>query len=434
MEQLSSVPLNQGQQQAADGFFEFLFSKDKELCISGPGGVGKTYLMGHLIDAVMPQYLATCKMMGITAQYTEVEMTATTNKAAEVLSSATGRPCGTIFSFMRLTVKEDNTTGKTFITKSRDWVVHKNKIIFVDEASMIDTPLRNYILEGTHDCKIVYVGDHCQLAPVMEPLSPVYRESLPFYELTEPMRTNLGPLQLVNLQLRETVKTGEFHPIRIVPGVIDHLDGEQMEHLVNTTFREQTKEARILGYTNNQVMAYNGHIRGIRALPEELTVGELVICNSAIQLKNSRMKVEQELEVLEVSPLLEPVTIDDNDTELMIRRAMLKSQWGTIYADVMVPADRSHYDQLLKYYKSHKLWNRFFFLKNNFPDLRPRDAATVHKAQGSTYDTVFIDLDDVSSCRNPDTAARLFYVAFSRARSRVVLYGELADKYGGLIH
>lgn len=75
----------------------------------------------------------------------------------------------------------------------------------------------------------------------------------------------------------------------------------------------------------------------------------------------------------------------------------------------------------------------YYSLKEQFPDLRPRDAATIHKAQGSTYNQVFIDLSDLSTCRNPDMAARLLYVAFSRAKERVVLYGKLAPKYGGLI-
>ena len=81
----TTSPLNQEQQAAADGFFQFLFEDSKELIISGPGGVGKTFLMGYMIDTIMPRYAETCALMGIEAQYTEVVMTATTNKAAEVL-------------------------------------------------------------------------------------------------------------------------------------------------------------------------------------------------------------------------------------------------------------------------------------------------------------------------------------------------------------
>ena len=79
-------PLNQGQQAAADGFFDFLFSNDKELIISGPGGVGKSFLMGYLIDEIMPRYEKMCSLLNQPAKYHDVHMTATTNKAAEVLA------------------------------------------------------------------------------------------------------------------------------------------------------------------------------------------------------------------------------------------------------------------------------------------------------------------------------------------------------------
>ncbi|WP_399498890.1 C-terminal helicase domain-containing protein, partial [Streptomyces sp. P17] len=55
------------------------------------------------------------------------------------------------------------------------------------------------------------------------------------------------------------------------------------------------------------------------------------------------------------------------------------------------------------------------------------------KAQGSTYDSVFIDLSNISKVTQPDVAARMLYVAFTRARSKVYLYGQLAKRFGGLV-
>src|SRR5690606_8199187 len=115
--------LNQGQEAAAEGFFNFLFDKEQdELIISGAGGVGKTYLMGHLIDEVMPRYHETCSLLGIDPIYHAVEMTATTNKAAEVLEKATGRPTGTIHSFLRLRVIENYSTGVSRLEKTPNWI------------------------------------------------------------------------------------------------------------------------------------------------------------------------------------------------------------------------------------------------------------------------------------------------------------------------
>lgn len=424
--------LNQGQQAATEAFMQFLFEDGKEFIISGAAGVGKTFLMKHFIDHVIPSYRDTCKVIGIEPEYDSVMMTATTNKAAEVLSLTTGNPTSTLHSFLNLKVQEDYTTGRTTLSKTSAWTVHERKIIFIDECSMIDSNLYNYLLEGTHKCKLVFVGDHNQLAPVMEKISPIYNNNSPFFELTEPMRNTGQPaLMALCAQLRETVQTGEFKPIQIVPGVIDHLNDEQMAYHIEQVFKEQTFDNRILAYTNNRVMDFNNHIRNLRNLPDAYTDHELLVNNQSIRIGRFQLSVEEEVELLDV----QPPKSEEITPEVMFdyMEATIKTRLGQLIYDVKIPYNITHYHDLIKYFARTKNWNRYFHMKQNFPDLRQRDAATTHKAQGSTYESVFIDLSDISTCRQPDQAARLLYVACSRPRSRIFFYGKLADKYGGLI-
>ena len=72
----------------------------------------------------------------------------------------------------------------------------------------------------------------------------------------------------------------------------------------------------------------------------------------------------------------------------------------------------------------------YYLFSKRVLDLRMVDASTVHKAQGSTLDTVYIDLDDISKCTQKDLTAKLLYVAVSRARKKVVFFGDLAKRYG----
>lgn len=427
------LSLNQGQQKAAEGFMQFLFDNNKELIISGGGGVGKTHLMGYLIDSVMSSYFDTCKIMGIEPQYTEVIMTATTNKAAEVLSIATKRPTLTIHSFLNLKVMDNHDTGKSKLTQTRGWKVHENMIIFIDECSMIDSALHRYILEGTHNCKIVYVGDHCQLPPVGEVISPIYRHNLPFYELTQAMRNAEQPhLMALCSQLRITVETGVFQPIQIIPGVIDHVNDDKMPQLIQEHFNHQTRDARILTYTNQRSILYNEFVRDIRQLPYEYGVGELLINNQPIQFKDRQsISVEAEVEILSQEGKTEIIAVGP-DVDLEVRNSTIRTGIGSVFSSVPLVVDRAHFVSLVKYYQRQKNWNRYFYLKNTFPDLRPRDACTGHKSQGSTYNIAFIDVGDLSTCRQPDIAARLLYVCCSRASSRIVFYGDLDNKYGGL--
>lgn len=437
-DKVTKLPLNEGQTLASEGFFEFLLSADKEINISGPGGVGKTFLMGHLIDEIMPMYHDTCRLMGIPPLYHSVQMTATTNKAAEVLGLQTGRPTSTVHSFFGLKVVDDYATGESKITKSNSWTVHNNLILFIDEASMIDKQLYELIQEGTCNCKIVYVGDENQLAPVKETLSPVYkRESIGMFELLEPMRTSIPELQALNTQCRTTVQSGKhtgihlFQPIQIIPGIIDWLDGPQFEAEIAQHFHDQTKDNVILAYTNQRVIDYNTHIREMRGLPEEFQPGEVLVNNSAVRFGKYALAVEDEITIIEVSPDIDLHEIAPG-AELAVRYACIENSFGEQFR-LPIPVDRAHYAELVKYYRKLKNWTAYYKLKNNYPDLRQRDARTVYKIQGSSVDTVYIDVGNLSTCHNPAQAARLIYVAVSRARQRVAFFGDLADKYGGLV-
>ena len=431
---LSTRPtLNQGQQAAADGFFDFLFSNDKELIISGPGGVGKSFLMGYLIDEIMPRYEKMCSLLNQPVKYLDVHMTATTNKAAEVLAQATGRPCNTVHSFLGLKVTDDFTTGVSKLSKTNNWKVHQRIILFVDEASMVDVTLLKYIREAMLDCKVVFVGDHCQLAPVKEAKPPVFNQGLPMYVLTEPMRNNGQPaLMSVCQQLRDTVEQGIFNPIQIVPGVIDLLNDQQMFDELSRNFIDADFDGRILAYSNARVLQYNDFIRkDVRRLPDEFVKGEHLVNNTMFQRGKTAFSVEEEVTVVEVNSTTDFCEIEPG-VHLEYRLCHLCSGF-TVMPDVMVPVDRGHYTNLIKWYAKQKDWQKYYFLKNNFPDLRQRDACTVHKSQGSTYNTTYIDLENLSTCTQSETGARLLYVAFTRARNRVVLYGDLTKRFGGLI-
>lgn len=435
MDQVQQLALNEGQQAAADGFFLFLMDPNqKELIISGAGGVGKTFTMGHLIDEVMPRYYDACQLANIQPKYHEVVMTATTNKAAAVLAEATNRPTQTVHSYFDLTVSQNFKTGETELKRKKIWTCKTNTIIFIDECSMIDRDLYREILDSTLNCKIVYVGDHNQLAPIKEELSPIYNHRLPFYNLTQQMRTGVADLQALNQQLRDTVETGVFRPIQIKPGVIDKYDGHQMEACFKDLFSTQNRDARVMAYTNNRVIEYNNYIRNLRGLHGPYQVGELLVSNGATELgKGEMLSVEEEVEVMKTSLTTQAITIDhDRGVTLDVWLMDLKSSYG-YYTDVAVPADRGHWEQLIKWYAKQKEWATYFHLKNMYADLRPRDACTVHKAQGGTYKTAIIDLDDISNCRDPKVAARLLYVAFSRAKEHVIVYGDLAEKFGGLV-
>ena len=70
---------------------------------------------------------------------------------------------------------------------------------------------------------------------------------------------------------------------------------------------------------------------------------------------------------------------------------------------------------------------KFIYALNKAYTMDYKFASTVHKAQGSEFDAVFVDVNDIKKSILPnyyDTYARLMYVALSRAKKRVYIIQE----------
>jgi ATP-dependent exoDNAse (exonuclease V) alpha subunit len=93
------------------------------------------------------------------------------------------------------------------------------------------------------------------------------------------------------------------------------------------------------------------------------------------------------------------------------------------------PKNWSEADSLLKFYRKNQAWRKFFKIKEDYLDIRSLHALTCHKAQGSTYKEVFVDLDDIGINKKYYEVARLVYVAITRASDKVYLYGKLPDRW-----
>jgi hypothetical protein len=418
--------LTDDQEAAALAFAMFMASDDTEFTISGSAGVGKTTLLKHLRD--MKDHIKIAQLLDRPVIRDWV-FTATTNKAAEVLGRTLGEDAQTIHSFLGLQVYNDYATGSTKITRKRNSEVQENKVVVIDECSMIDKQLYRYIHECTHNCKIVYVGDHCQMAPVMEELSPVFDRVQPQF-INQIVRSQHTPaITALCQQLRQTVETGVFQEIQPVPGVIDFLDPQQAETEIYDHFiADEGLDSRILCYTNKTVIGMNAWIRNARNLPPLFTPGEFVISNQATHCKGSSMmtRVEQELEIFSVSDVYDDTVTVDNAIHTIKAYDV-----GTNIGTLQIAVEPHVVEGFIKHFKKHQSWSQYFALKERYADLRPREACTVYKAQGSTYRTVFVHLKDIGSCTNAAQAARMLYVACSRPTHRICFIGQLPARFRG---
>lgn len=429
------MPLTKDQQKGADAFFQFLFSPAKTFVLSGGAGVGKTYLMAHLKNNMHKRYHDACALLGEPVKYKDVVFTATTNKAAEVLEKAVNEPVKTIHTYLHLTVEENFKTGKTTIKRTNKWMPINNRIIFIDEASMIDSTLYSEILRTCLDCKIIFVGDHAQMAPVKEELSPIYSNVIKknFIFLSEPIR-NAGSPALMDLctQLRNTVETGVFTPIKEVPGHIEHLDKHEMQQKIDTTFFSENADARILCYTNKRVQNYNEHIRALRGKSSKLEPGDVMVVAQSYTDRGVNLSVEREVLVTSVEPQILTYNFDvqePHEPDLEYYHVRVELFNSTDSLRVKVPTDPLYLDSLLKRMAKKKLWQDYYIAKGTFVDLRGKEACTIYKSQGSTYHTVFMDIGNIGTSFNAQQVARMLFVGASRATTKLYLFGKLPGKY-----
>ena len=398
--------LNQGQTQAKSLFKQFLFDdKQKYFCIDSAAGMGKSFLLNHLHDEMVDMNKQ-LKFMGKGA-FREMIFTATTNKASSVLNNAQ-----TIHKLLGLRVYDNYKTGKSSVKTSSKTMNIGNSIIVVDEASMIPPEIRAIIDQYTQGSKVVFVGDSYQLAPVNYSAPIVFNQGYPTALLDEPMRQDSSShLYQGCLQLREGVKGQFFNNVTQGEG-IRFVNGDTFKKEILQAFENQ-EDARVLAYTNKMVENLNGFVRKNLHNTTDFRVGDPVIAASACEGKT---KIE---ETYHIRTMSEPY----DDGVMMVRSIELDHS----NEQFKIPVDKQAYFRMVKSAKAEAKqdgdWVYYFSLINAYLDIRDGFACTINKSQGSTYDKVFLDFSNVSVCRDLNTLLRLLYVAVSRAKSEVVVYG-----------
>lgn len=423
---MKEITLTEDQEKASSMFTRFLLDEDaKFMVIKGAAGTGKSTLVKTLLETVESRLQMYSILLGSkddTPEFT-IELTASTNKAAAVLSELTGQPCSTVHSRLGLAPKENWQTGEINFVKGRGHEPIYNALLVVDEASFINDELFRLIDESTIDCKILLIGDEYQLAPVKQ-LIPIMDKIQGYTVSLDKIMRHGGNIAKAGAKFRETVNTGVFSPITVDTVNVTHTDGPTFQRMIDHEFTQpdySEHKARILAWQNDTVNAYNVHIRGIRGLPPQFGRGDVLMTNRQINTDKKR------LAGTDGSVCITEIGRDDIQYDIPGRRVYLND---TDYS-FFLPNNPHQASAFMKKLGREKKWPLFFMLQKQWLDLRPAFASTVHKAQGSTYDTVFINLTDIGKCRVPSDVARMMYVGVTRAAQRVILYGQLPPMYTG---
>lgn len=411
---MTTITLTPGQESALGSFTQFLADPMEQVFVlEGYSGTGKSTLVRFIIEQ-LPNLLKTVKLLNPHYPEYEVTLTATTNKAAESLSYITGEPVSTIHSCLGLVVQREWETGKQYLS-AKNMEVLEGHLLFIDEASYIDSSLLQWIFKKTKNCKIVFMGDPAQLTPVKSNNTPVFHAGFPTARLTEVVRQAEGnPIIELSTKFRETVQTGQFFSFKP--------DGKHIIALSDKDFLKEVRkefcrpnwsyqDSKILAWTNARVVHYNALVRDMVQGTPNLQAGDYAICNSYVHSGGTKIKTDQMVLITSVEP------------------AKCYSIEGKLYGvdgktKLFMPNSLKEKKEALAIARSQGNWSMVEEIENRWIDLRAAYACTVNKSQGSTFDKVFIDLSDIAKCNMGEQIARMMYVAISRARSQVFLVGD----------
>lgn len=425
------------QEKALKQYELFLASPDKEFILSGFSGVGKTYITEIMLRILDDRNKFMSEVLNMMPY--NLVLTATTNKAVRALLNVIEKAnldleVGTIHSFLKLRVMPDYKTGKENLVRTKDTMVHNNTIVFIDEASYVDDNLKKIILSCFHNSKIVWIGDRDQLLSVGYSHSPVLDDDTNSNKvhMITPQR-NTGAINALGHEYRNVLHGGNWPVIKPSSEII-LLDGADFKELVEREYQSQEYKdnpdyIKIIGWTNSKVNSYNQFIRKLYTNTEPFVVGEYLTSNQAILRPDGTPTLSSDttLRIRSISD------VKEDDFGIKFQEIYFEDSSEIFY----VAVDFEQLKSVLKIEaakaKATGSWYDFFNLKNSYADFRPNHACTAHKSQGSTYLNVCIDLKDIGANNKPQEVARLLYVATTRAKHKLYVYGQLPEKYQGII-
>ncbi len=353
------------------------------LIITGGPGTGKTTIISSIIDLY-----SIVNKLDYNELTKEIVLLAPTGRASKRLTEKSNFPASTIHSFLKWNKEQDKFAVNEYNKSDA-------KMVIIDESSMVDVMLFSSLLKGLRsDTKIIMVGDYDQL-PSVGPgqllkdliesnvldviyLKQLYRQGEDSTIITLAHDINEGGLNSnifnVNKDL-EFIKTKE----------------------ISKTLQEISETYKKKSYNDFQVLVpmYKG-INGIDNLNKILQD----IFNP--KAKNKKELVVGDVVYRENDKILQLVNIPDE--------RIFNGDIGVISRidnkEITVDFDT----------------NEVKFTPANFNKFKHGYAISIHKSQGSEFDTVVIP---VVKEYNKMLYRKLYYTAVTRTKKKLIVLGDL---------
>lgn len=440
------------QQEAIDRLIDFVNNDEPVMVLTGYAGTGKTSVMNEFV-----QYLDSTKGEGY------FQLCAPTHKAKLVLRKATGGyDVTTLHSLLSLSPNLNifnlDYDDLKFESGGAGAIPYRGLVI-VDEASMISDDLYDLLLNycSPRKCKILFIGDIAQLRPVdNDDLSKVFSNSN-IVKLTKIFRQDEDTALIPILSnLRKNYMTN-FEDVEGKTGsLITYTDTkkfmiEAVSKIRKAMSSKNPNYAKLIAYTNNRVNALNRCVRRMLFKDDEpYHVGEILMgCenfsynrhdffNSSDYIITSVKRTERKIPNFislpgfdlmlydEVDDVLHPVFMLDVENINPDYLDSLAQTIENVRLDAISAKNRGNRTA------SKFLWKKYYDMMKSFATpiplmfdnrvVKPKTfmygyAITVHKSQGSSYNSVFVDMSNLLLDKDTQELRQLQYVALSRTQT-----------------
>ena len=423
--------LTPAQQQALEKMKLFLRSNKSFFRLSGYAGTGKSFLICHLIEWLDEKDF-------------EFVIAAPTNKAAKSLMQV-GTSVGinievkTVAQLLGQQPEINEETGEEEFTSAGDAEFEDYDVMIIDEFSMINRANFEEIVQAiatTINTKVIFVGDEAQLPPV--------KEQQPIVAISELVEDTAILSEVVRYEgeiavVAEKIRQEKEYPRRMYPfetsedkTIVCLPRAEWLETITkyfqSKKYKTNPDYARLLVWRNKTAGNANRYVRS-RLWGKDAPIfvpGDRLIARKPLfrvrpgQKGKNRWGVlinnSEECSVIE-QPTIKQLSFDR--IAYQYRSVPVKTDTGfEVNLSVLTEQGERLRDEKIKEYVEKKQWSKYFDLSRTFDDITYAYSLTVHKAQGSSIDYVFLDTEDMQGC--PDLQ-KMLYTALTRAKTRVYI-------------
>jgi len=375
------IVLDPSQKEAAIGVFKSSIS----IIIGGPG-TGKTTLI-NTISAIDEKIRGNNKQIFV----------APTGRAARRITESTGKNAITIHSLLNLRPSDNATIEKYQNESDADKI--KDMFIIVDEFSMVDMFLALALFEGAENCRFLLVGDPNQLPSVRA--GNVLRDMIesgvvPTFTLSYVHRQSEGSTIKKNAYAMQTGGSG-FEEAEDF--ICDY--GKSMEEIEDAIVDTYLKEKKENPNKSLAVLCpYKKYAAGINIINKRL--------QNAINPFAPEFKGTGNMVFRIGDPVMHILSNTDDavngDIGTVVRIGQHEEDLGI---EVEYPTASSSF--------------RKQYITKDIDQLTLAYAMTVHKSQGSEYDTVITLL---TAAHKNFVTRNIPYTAITRAKKKVYFFSD----------